>query len=282
VKIHHLLERDDVECIIFDDGSIDGTFKFFRENYPKLILHRNEVSKGYLFCRNKMLNETKADYAISLDDDAHFETENPLEFIKTHFEQNATCGLLALRIFWGLNQPEQSNSAEIPERVKGFVGCGHVWNMRAWNSVPNYPEWFVLYGEEDFASYELFKKNWEIHYFPAVLVYHRVDIKARKNNIDYTTRLRRSLRSGWYLFFMFYPISKIPRKMAYSIWMQFKLKVFKGDFKAMRAIMLALLDLLSNIPRIFKNSNRLTMKEYEEYQKLTETKLYWYPECEQK
>ena len=81
---------------------------------------------------------------------------------------------------------------------------------------------------------------------------------------------------------MFYPISKIPRKMAYSIWMQFKLKVFKGDFKAMRAIMLALLDLLSNIPRIFKNSNRLTMKEYEEYQKLTETKLYWYPESEQK
>jgi hypothetical protein len=70
--------------------------------------------------------------------------------------------------------------------------------------------------------------------------------------------------------------------MPYSIWIKFKLKVFKGDFKAMQAIMLALFNLVWNVPRIFKNSNRLTMKEYEEYQKLTETKLYWYPENEQK
>jgi GT2 family glycosyltransferase len=205
-----------------------------------------------------------------------------IEYIQGLFEKEPECGLIALRIFWGLKEPIIIDSKKISCQVQGFVGCAHVWRMKAWQSIPNYPDWFVFYGEEDFASYQLFKKNWQVHYLPEVLVNHRVDVKARKNNIDYTTRLRRSLRSGWYLFFMFYPISKIPRKMAYSIWIQFKLKVFKGDFKAFKAIMLALLDLVWNSPKILKNQNRLTVTEYEEYQKLTETKLYWYPESEQK
>ena len=280
-KISYLLEETSVSCVVFDDGSTDGTSEYLKENYPKIHLQRNKVSKGYIFCRNKMLNETKVDYAISLDDDAHFVAQNPLESIQKHFEENTNCGLLALRIFWGLQEPKTTVSNENATRVQGFVGCAHVWRMTAWRAIPNYPEWFVFYGEENFASFQLFKKNWEIHYLPEVLVHHRVDVKARRNKDDYTIRLRRSLRSGWYLFFLFYPIKTIPLKMGYSLWIQFKSKVFKGDFKALQAIVLALFDLVWNIPRILKNSNRLTKKEYERYQQLTETKIYWRPESSQ-
>jgi GT2 family glycosyltransferase len=150
--------------------------------------------------------------------------------------------------------------------------------MKTWRAIPNYPEWFVFYGEENFASYQLFKKNYEIHYLPEVLVNHRVNVKARRDNADYMIRLRRSLRSGWYLFFLFYPLSMIPQKMGYSLWIQIKYKVFKGDFKALQAIVLALLDLVWAIPRILKNSNRFTKKEYETYSQLSETKIYWQPE----
>lgn len=277
-KIKYLLKEDGVECVVFDDGSTDSTHEYIKENFPEVILQRNPISKGYIFCRNKMLNETQADYAISLDDDAHFITDNPLESILNHFEGNANCGLVALRIFWGLEEPVTVLTSEKPTKVQGFVGCAHVWRMRAWREIPSYPEWFVFYGEENFASYQLFKKNWKIYYLPEVLVNHRVDVKSRKTNADYTIRLRRSLRSGWYLFFLFYPIKMIPRKMAYSLWIQFKYKVFKGDLKALQAILVALLDLVWNIPKIIKNSNRLTKKEYEEYSQLLETKLYWNPE----
>jgi glycosyltransferase involved in cell wall biosynthesis len=274
-RIKHLLDRNDVECVIFDDGSTDGTYEYVKQNFPNIQLQRNAVSKGYIFCRNKMLNETKADYAISLDDDAHFLTENPLESIRNYFEEYPNCGLLALRIFWGLEEPSALVSTEKPHRVQGFVGCAHVWRMQTWREIPHYPEWFVFYGEENFASYQLFKNNREIHYLPEVLVHHRVDVKSRRNNADYTIRLRRSLRSGWYLFFLFFPVKKIPLKIIYSLWIQFKDKVFKGDFKALKAIVLALFDLFWNMPRILRNSNRLTQKEYENYNQLPETKLYW-------
>lgn len=274
-KIKCLLKESKVACVVFDDGSTDGTFEYVKENFPEVQLQRNPVSKGYIFCRNKMLNETQADYAISLDDDAHFVTENPLEFIRNHFEANANCGLIALRIFWGLQEPKSTISVVKSQRVQGFVGCAHVWRMSAWRKIPNYPEWFVFYGEENFASFQLFKTNSEIHYLPEVLVHHRVDVKARRNDADYTIRLRRSLRSGWYLFFLFYPLKSIPRKMGYSLWIQLKMKVFKGDFKALKAIVLALFDLIWNFPNIIKNSNRLTQKEYESYNQLPETKIYW-------
>lgn len=279
-KISYLLQKVNVSCVVFDDGSTDGTFEYVQENFPNIQLESNLVSKGYIYCRNKMLNETQADYAISLDDDAHFITENPLEFIKEYFEENTNCGLLALRIFWGLQEPKSTVSIEKSQLVQGFVGCAHVWRMKAWRSIPQYPEWFVFYGEENFASYQLFKNNREIHYLPEVLVNHRVDVKSRRNNADYSIRLRRSLRSGWYLFFLFYPLKAIPRKMLYSLWIQFKCKVFKGDFKALKAILLAIFDLVLNMPRIIKNSNRLTQKEYERYHQLPETKIYWHPENE--
>lgn len=274
-KIRCLALDDCVEVVVFDDGSNDGTFEFVTQNYPNIILFRNVISKGYLYCRNKMLNETKADYSISLDDDAHFVTKNPLDAIKKHFDKNSRCGVIALRIFWGLKEPTMTSSNEQTQQVQGFVGCAHAWRMEAWRAIPNYPEWFVFYGEENYATYQLFKRSWEIHYLPEVLVNHRVDVQSRRNNTDYAIRLRRSLRSGWYLFFLFYPLKKIPRKMAYSLWIQFKLKVFKGDLFAMQAILLALMDLLIHMPKIIVNSNRLTKGEIDRYQKLPVTKIFW-------
>lgn len=276
-KISYLLNDEFVKCVVFDDGSTDGTYEYVKENFPDIQLLRNTISKGYLYCRNKMLNETKADYAVSLDDDAHFVTENPLEFIKMYFERNAECGLLALRIFWGLEEPVHKDSEEKSHQVQSFVGCAHVWRMKAWHTIPDYPEWFVFYGEESFASCQLYKQKWKVQYFPDVLVNHRVDVKSRKNNTDYTIRLRRSLRADWYIYFLFFPITVIPRLMAFSLWVQFRQKVIKGDVKALYAVTLGLFDLFLRIPKIIKNANRLTKKEYENYIQLPETKIYWRP-----
>jgi len=277
-KIKHLLDRSDVICIICDDGSSDGTDLFIQTKYPAIQLIQNPESKGLIFSRNRLLNLVKTEFAVSIDDDLHFITQNSLEIISAFFNKNPKVGVLGFRIFWSKSEPKNIISVEQSIRMQSFAGGAHVFRMEAWRDIPNYPEWFVFYGEEDFASYQLFKKNWEIHYLPEVLVHHRVDLKSRKNNNDYIIRLRRSLRSGWYLFFMFYPVHTIPRKMAYSIWMQFKLKVLKGDLKALQALSLALLDLVRSIPRIVKNSNRLTRQEYDAYQKLEETKIYWQPE----
>ncbi|MGX7668104.1 glycosyltransferase family 2 protein [Flavobacterium pedocola] len=279
-EIRPLLQRDDTECIICDDGSTDGTFETVQNQFPEVQLMRNETSKGLIFSRNRMLNAISSDYAISLDDDANFLTASSLELIDRFFEAHPKCGVQSFRIFWSTKQPHSITSKDESKRVKSFVGCGHVWRMKAWKEIPDYPAWFIFYGEEDFAALQLFKKGWEVHYNPEVLVHHRVDLSARKNNKDYQLRQRRALRAGWYLYFMFYPWKVIPRKLAYTLWIQLKTKVFKGSFKATMAILQAMGDVLVNMPKLISQSNRLTSEELNQFSKLPAFKVYWNPEDE--
>lgn len=276
-EISYLLNNENVACIICDDGSTDGTFQYLKDNYKQIQVIQNKTSKGLIFSRNRLLNITQADYAITLDDDAHIVSNNPLEVIEDFFLNHPKCAVIASRIFWGKDLPSNLADTSNNTRVKGFVGCGHVWRMNAWRSIPNYPDWFIFYGEEEFASYQLFKKQWEVWYVPALFIQHRVDVKSRKKNKDYTTRLRRSLRSGWYLYFMFYPLHLIPKKFLYTLWMQLRLKVFKGDFKALKAIILALFDLIINLPKCITINSRLSLNEYQKIEELKNSKIYWKP-----
>lgn len=281
-KITHLIEREDVESIICNDGSSDQISAFVKKNYPKIKLIEHKNSKGLIASRNELLAITNAKYAITLDDDANIMSKKPLEEIEQFFKHNPNCAVIAFRIFWGKKLPNNLNHQLTKKRVKGFVGCGHVWRMDAWRTIPNYPGWFVFYGEEDFAAFQLLKKGWEIYYVPKILVHHRVDLKARKNDKDYRLRLRRSLRSGWYLYFLFYPWKLIPKKFLYTLWIQLKKKVFKGDWKALFAIMQAMGDVLINLPKLLSNSNKLNEKEFREYSKLPNAKVYWTPKDNQK
>lgn len=274
-SLSDLIKRDDVELLICDDASTDGTEEYLNKNNSLGTFIINNKSKGLIYNRNILNNSAKGDYIISLDDDAQFLSENVLEEIEKCFLNNPNCGVQNLRIYWSTVKPRSIISEENSGLSKGFVGCGHVWRKLAWEAIAQYPAWFVFYGEEDFAAFQLFKQDWNILYNPKILVHHRVDIKSRKKEKDYRLRLRRSLRSGWYLCFLFYPIKEIPKRLVYTLWQQIKKKTFKGDIKATIAIFQAMFDVVYNFSRLMKNANRLTVKEFKEYQQLPDTKLYW-------
>ena len=179
-KIQYLLDRKNVFCLICDDGSTDGTATYLQTHYPEIRLIQNPKSQGLIYSRNRLLSLVTTEFAISLDDDLHFITHNPLEIISDFFEQNDQAAVLSFRIFWSINEPKNFETIEQATQMQSYAGGAHAFRMRAWHAIPNYPAWFIFYGEENFASYQLFKKNWKVFYLPEVLVYHRVDIKARK------------------------------------------------------------------------------------------------------
>jgi GT2 family glycosyltransferase len=200
-----------------------------------------------------------------------------LEEIEKMFKNTPDCGVLAFRIYWGIEPPKSAEHEDSITQVKGFVGCGHAWNMDAWRSIPDYPEWFIFYGEEDFAAYQLFLQNWKIIYAPQLFVHHRVDVRARKQQKDYRFRLRRSLRSGWYLMILFFPLRSIPKIFLYSLFMQIKKRVLVLDTKGSLALIQALGDLVINLPRLFKESRRFNRVTFDSLQKLPSSKIYWTP-----
>ncbi|GHA50395.1 glycosyl transferase [Salinimicrobium marinum] len=263
--------------IICDDGSTDGTSEFLKEKYPTALVIRNKESKGLIFSRNLLMNMVNTVYAISLDDDANILTRNPISAIVNYFKKNQKCGVIAFRIYWGIEKPPKAEISEEPLRVRGFVGCGHAWRMQAWYQIPNYPEWFKFYGEEQFASYHLLMSDWEVHYFPHIFIHHRVDNRSRKNQKDYILRTRRSLRSGWYLYVMFLPVKVIIPRIVYSLWIQIKTKVVKGDSKSTIGILQAIGDTVINLPKLLQNRTALSHLEYQTYYELPDEKIYWKP-----
>lgn len=276
-SIGNLYNRSDVELLICDDASTDGTKDYLRTNFSDKTLIFNCKSKGLIYNRNVLNNLAKGDYIISIDDDLNFLSKNVLETIDTYFTENLNCGVISFRVFWGTQLPDSVATKDKSIRVKSFLGGAHTWRKKTWKVIPNYPDWFVFYGEEDFASYQLYKNDIEVHYVPAILAHHRVDLKFRKKGSDYYTRQRRSLRSGWYLFGLFYPKRIVPKRFLYSLYVQIKNKVVKGDIKMILSIVLALLDSIRNSPKIIAQSNRLTVREFKSYEKLPNTKIYWKP-----
>lgn len=276
-KSAFLLHNKEVEFIICDDNSSDGTSQYISQNYPEIKLLKNKSQKGIFYCRNLMFNHVKTKYAITIDDDINFIYPFEIIDVVNYFEANSECAVMAFRIFWGVDLPSSLDCDELPIKVKSFGAGAHAIKMEDWNTIPKLPEWFIFYGEEDFISIQLFKKRKEVHYTPNFFVQHRVNLKNRKKDKDYQIRLRRSLRSGWYLYILFYPWALIPKRFLYTVWVQFKNKVFKGDFKAFVAIIQAMGDVVINMPRLLKNTNRLSKKEFLEYSKLPEAKLYWSP-----
>ncbi|RZJ28994.1 MAG: glycosyltransferase family 2 protein [Flavobacterium sp.] len=272
------LISDSVECIVFDDGSTDGTSDLIKEHFPQIIIRRNEVSKGYISCRNLMLNATNAEFVISLDDDSEFLCKSPLSAIEAHFNENPDCGLIAFRIFWGAMPPEIQRSDDYPQRVRGFVGCGHAWRMSAWREIPDYPEWYQFYGEEVFAAMQLFKKQIEVHYLPQVFVHHRVDMKKRgEDKADSVSRFSHSLRNDWNNFLIFYPMGKAVRKIGYSGWTQLNTKVFNGRKELFVPLLKVMKDTVVNVSRIRRNRNPLTDSQYDSFAKLPPAKIFWKP-----
>ena len=280
-KSEFLIKNERVTFTVLDDGSSDGTFDFIKKTYPAINLIRNKKSRGILYCRNTLYNIVQTRYAITIDDDVNFLWEFQVDDIISFFDSHRDCSVMAFRIFWGKEFPKSCSTKENTCIVKSFGAGAHALRISSWNKISQLPDWFQFYGEEDFIAMELFKIGQYIHYTPHILVHHRVNLKSRKREKDYFTRSRRSLRSGWYLYFLFLPLRYIPRKFLYSLWMQLKLKVFKGDLKALAAILLALGDLGLNSPRLIKKRAPLNTSLYHKYRKLPEAKLYWTPEIKQ-
>ncbi len=272
-----LLERPDVECIVCNDGSIDSTAKVL-EGYRQVRVLNHPQSRGYLHARNRLLQMAKGIYAISLDDDAQFLSQDPLGEIEAHFERYPKSGVAAFRIFWSDRLPVSTQSNESSRQVKSFVGCGHAWRMEAWRDIPGYPEWFEFYGEEAVASMDLFKKGWEVRFEPSILIWHRVNLLQRSNGVgDWALRQRRSLRGGWYKYGLFLPSGIFYRYFSHSLMSQLQ-KIFKGEYRLVKPVLLALLDFTSKVPTILSQRRALDNNDFARYSRLPEAEIYWKPD----
>lgn len=208
-----------IPIIIYDDASEEPLASpETLDKFDNLTVVRNEISRGLIVNRNRIVEMAKTPYIISLDDDSCFAEFPPLDQAIEYLENNlSVIGLEFLNIDVNApsNDSKQLLSNSIIYAVKSYTGCGHLIRRETFLSLGGYREYFVHMSEESDLAQRAWAKGYEIHRFPNIVIHHRRTPKARipekiafynARNIALCNLLNKPLLAGFFRAAGLYPI----------------------------------------------------------------------------
>jgi GT2 family glycosyltransferase len=174
----------DVEVIVVDNHSTDGTVKEIRSNFPwvKLIVMPDS---SYGACEEFNIGFPNAigKYIAVLDDDSML-PPNWIENAVKKFEgEPEDVAVLATKIVEpsGLSWPSKDKMNK--EFYCGFFsGAGTIIRRSALKKTRGYPKEYFIFGNEDELAAQFLSKGYKIKYFPEVTTYHRFGSEYRKSS----------------------------------------------------------------------------------------------------
>ena len=158
----------DLEIIVVDNQSIDGSCQAIRTEFPDVILMENSENEGFPKANNQGFSIAKGDYIFMLNPDTEFQ-ENSIEKLWQFLEDNKSVGVVAP----GLLNTDGSHQSS-------------VWR---------YPSLFSIFCEFHYLSSLLKRKNYldkdftkqfEAESFSGAAIFFRKSVLDKIGNLDET------------------------------------------------------------------------------------------------
>ena len=200
------LAREDVEVIIVDNYSTDGTLDFLRQHYPSLELICLPENKGVAYARNVALRRAKGEYLFIIDNDICI-NDHAVETMERYMDTHQEVGICGCKLM--------SPDGETQESCKPYPGirakirsvfrpsAPFVYNDRIHGTEPFEPVYLIgacqmirkevyaaigdldetiFYGPED-CDYCLRARNagWRVMYLPQVAMVHYCQRRTHAN-----------------------------------------------------------------------------------------------------
>ena len=198
--VNSLLESDvEVEIIVVDNASKDGTSEMIKKEFKSVNLITNAKNLGFSKAHNQAMRESKGDFILVLNDDIvvkEFCLSTMVEFL----EKNSRIGMVGCKFLFP-DGSFQESSFKFPQKnldwLKGrIVGSESVrsgrlhstdYVMGAFMMMPRFvlekvglfDEQFFIFCEEIDLAYRIKKNGYEIWYNPEGEIIHSHGVTTR-------------------------------------------------------------------------------------------------------
>ena len=211
----------DVEIVVVDNGSSDGSPAMVREQFPSVRLIANRENLGFARANNQAIAATATPYVLMLNSDARL-APGALQRLLACLEASPRAGLVGAhlrfpngafqdsharfpnlvsealilsglgRLLYGPWYPSFGPHADAVPRVADWVGGACMLARRtALAAVGGFDEEYFLYGEEMDLCYRLRRAGWEVWYEPTARVLHHREGSSVRQHAAVEERLYR-------------------------------------------------------------------------------------------
>lgn len=216
------IEYDNLEIIVVDNNSNDGTSEAIEMLYPSIRLIKMFKNIG-IEAYNVGFKNAKGKYIVILDDDSFPEKHSILRMVEK-FKRDKKLGIAAFDVRNYYNYDEivntnienNENHSVTSNYLMGFNGAGAGMRKNLFEKIGFYPEEFFLYWNEQDTAFKVLNSGYKIQFFPDLVSYHK-----------YSPKNRNSLRAPFYysrnafwLIWKNYPIDlviKLTFKLIYMV-----------------------------------------------------------------
>lgn len=243
--LDHLLSQtcNDMEIIVVDNGSTDGSVEMIESEYPNLRIIKNERNLGFSKGMNQGIAESKGEYIIPLNFDAFLDKDFVKEAIRAVESRTEKIGMVASKVFrFAEGQKTQtlnsvglfllkrvalvsSKNAEHQEFVFGPHGCCPVLRRQMLEHVQlsrgeYFDNTYFAFGEDTDLWFRAQLSGWKCLFAPKAIAWHvhSGSLGGQVKRFDKPPVFQRhSLKNRYLTIIKDFPVSMILYIMPYLI-----------------------------------------------------------------
>lgn len=257
----------DFETIVIDNGSADGTSEMVRNEFPQARLIRIEQNVGLAKGYNTGLLQARGEYLVLVDSDAILPEPDAIDQIVGKFAADPRLGIASIPVYsyytkelmWD-NFPVdmQDGDDERGYCTGGFNGCAVGLRKRALDEAGLFDEDFFIYVCEVDLSIRVLARGYEVRFFPAIKVEHKVSEQRKETaaRAYYVTR-----NTLWYIWKYQQPWTAVLRDSFKSTFYR-QVQVYVRRHPFPRAWLRGLVDALKRLPAVLRQRQPVPKEVY--------------------
>jgi len=215
-SIYKFGSKYDIDVIVVDNNSNDGSVRMVRNNYPDVKLITNSENIGYTAAANKAIKATNSDFIMLLNTDTEV-FRGSIDKIIEYLENNPDVGVVGpktidslgnvhlscrrfpsfkeaamhvlIGIFWSKNPYTRKykmidfdHDKEV--KIDWVSGACMALRRKALKEVGLFDERYYMYVEDLDICKRMWQAGWEVRYFPKAIVLHHIGGSTKGAGIE--------------------------------------------------------------------------------------------------